>query len=304
MDYQVHDNGVPGSTDTIDLINKYKWFHRIPLPGGIVTPGDITPSKTILSMMDTIDFTGKSVLDIGCWDGFWSFEAERRGATTVFATDDVTQRPVRNQPTFSIASGLKKSHAIYRPNISVYDIDTLEKKDFDIVLYFGVYYHLKHPLLAFSKLRRICKDGAILLTEGPAFGSRTNSFAKFYYRQWWVGDRSNWWVPSIKCLKEMIECSYFKVSNDVRLSDHKFNFFPMPALRGALTGALGIPQRYVVKAQAVTRADVNYVFPDTDLREFDANDYGSDSVCPGITREHLGFIDRMMAGQIKGSDSN
>ena len=86
--------------ETLELINSTPWVHSIELPGGVVTPGSGPPNKAIMSLFDTIDFTGKVVLDIGFWDGLWAFEAEKRGAKTVYATDDTTQRSLRKSPSF------------------------------------------------------------------------------------------------------------------------------------------------------------------------------------------------------------
>ena len=78
---------------------------------------------TIMRALDTIDFHGKKVLDIGCWDGLWSFEAEKRGATTIVATDLNTQRwPPDGHLTFMLAHEALASKAIYRPDLSIYDV--------------------------------------------------------------------------------------------------------------------------------------------------------------------------------------
>jgi tRNA (mo5U34)-methyltransferase len=77
--------------DLVKQINNYYWSHSIDLGGGVVTPGrpEIT-KKLHLEAYNDIDFSGKKVLDIGCWDGLWSFEAEKRAAAKVYATDDVS----------------------------------------------------------------------------------------------------------------------------------------------------------------------------------------------------------------------
>src|SRR5262245_60939622 len=79
-------------------IDKIKWYHEFDFPNGLVTRAT-TPDaevhrriwKFIAAELDKIDFAGKTVLDLGCWDGYWSFYAERRGASRVLATDDSTQ---------------------------------------------------------------------------------------------------------------------------------------------------------------------------------------------------------------------
>src|SRR2546423_11103508 len=70
-----------------EAVNGIKWFHRIDLGHGVVTPGiDDTPAK-LATIGLPVDLHGQSVLDVGAWDGFFSFEAERRGARRVLATD-------------------------------------------------------------------------------------------------------------------------------------------------------------------------------------------------------------------------
>ena len=264
--------------DFIDYINSLSWVHSIELPYGIITPGRWgLPNKALLSFFDTIDFKGKSVLDIGCWDGLWAFEAEKRGATMVYATDDVSQRPLQDQLTFAAAHEFLQSKVIYEPMISVYEIDKLAKRDFDIVLFFGVYYHLKHPLYAFSKLRKMLGEGGLLLLEGPAFQSRRVSYAKFYYHKLFQNDATIWWVPTLKCIREMIECSFFEITREVDTSKLRYSRSnPLYTVgRNAAMAVLNqkFPKRYIIEAKAVSKGDFNYWCPDTDLIQYDKNDY-------------------------------
>src|SRR5690349_3121264 len=74
-------------------VAKIKWYHHIDLGNGIVTPGGDIPGKDKLDFVKLpADLTGMTVLDIGAWDGFFSFEAERRGAKRVVATDSYVWR--------------------------------------------------------------------------------------------------------------------------------------------------------------------------------------------------------------------
>src|SRR5215217_2754623 len=74
--------------ETLEVVNSIRWHHRITLPGGIVTPGRDDSSKKLSRLQLPERLDGKSVLDIGAWDGFFSFECERRGAAKVVAYDD------------------------------------------------------------------------------------------------------------------------------------------------------------------------------------------------------------------------
>jgi tRNA (mo5U34)-methyltransferase len=240
----------------VERVGRLKWVHRIDLGHGVVTPGLWNPNHpVILRALDDIDFRGKKVLDIGCWDGLWSFEAERRGAARVYATDLVSQRVFRGQPTFRLAHKVLRSRVRYRPNLSVYDVERLGVRDFDVVIYAGVYYHVKDPLRSFSALRRVMKDGGLLLVEGATL-DEDGCFARYYYREIYKKDRSNWWVPTVECLKEWVESSYF---DEVRTYD--------------VWDAGGRNLRTTMVARAVRRADPHYIRPDEELRDFDLNQY-------------------------------
>ena len=237
-------------------VARQTWVHTIDLGGGAFTPGrwgKLNPC--ILRAFDSIDFHGKTVLDIGCWDGYYSFEAEKRGAARVFATDLITQRKSAECPTFELAKELRGSKAEYFPQTSVYDVESLGVRDFDVVIYTGVYYHLKDPLRSFAKLRRVMKEGATIIVEGAVIDA-PECYAKFYYRDPYVTDYSNWWVPTIPCLRQWVECNFLA-------PQHEFGTWD--AGRGNL--------RFALTASAVSRADARYIRPDEDLRAFDQNVY-------------------------------
>jgi tRNA (mo5U34)-methyltransferase len=142
-------------------VHQLKWVHRIDLGHGLVTPGLWNTHPIIARAFDEIDFRGAKVLDIGCWDGLWSFEAEKRGAALVHAVDLVSQRDFSGQPTFRLASQILGSRVKYSPNLSVYDVEKLGVRDFDVVIYAGVYYHLKDPLRSLAALRRVMRGGGV-----------------------------------------------------------------------------------------------------------------------------------------------
>src|SRR5687768_7795990 len=100
--------------EILQEVNKLRWVHSIDLGNGIVTPGHWGQHPPILKkFIDSIDFRGKKVLDIGCWDGLWSFEAEKRGAAEVYATDLISQRNFHQLPTFELASRVLRSKVKY-----------------------------------------------------------------------------------------------------------------------------------------------------------------------------------------------
>jgi tRNA (mo5U34)-methyltransferase len=254
-----------------ERIQSLKWVHSIDLGNGIVTPGMWgSPSPTIVKALDTIDFRGKKVLDIGCWDGLWSFEAEKRGAKTVIATDYNTQRwPQAGHETFMLAREALGSRAVYRPDVSVYDVPRLfPERDFDVVLFCGIYYHLRDPLLALSRLRQAMKPGGVIVVEGEVSIDREKCTAEFLYANSHSNDLSNWWVPTIRCLHEWVESSYFEVQQEF--------LPPFRELKAALAEKLRrrrVPppvfSRAVLTARAAVRRDPKYLYPDGELAEFD-----------------------------------
>ena len=153
--------------ELLAMAGKMNWVHAIDLGDGVVTPGLWGRGNPVIEKaLLEIDWRGKKVLDIGCWDGMYSFLAESQGAAEVYATDLVNQRDYSDQPTFLLARELRNSKAIYYPQMSVYDVETLGFRDFDVIIFSGIYYHLKDPVLALTTLRRLLKVGGLILVEG------------------------------------------------------------------------------------------------------------------------------------------
>jgi tRNA (mo5U34)-methyltransferase len=260
----------------LEEVARQEWLYSVDLGGGVITPGRFgPPNPQILEAFGQIEFRDKHVLDVGCFEGQWSFEAEKRGAAAVLATDYLvgdprarpSERGIKELPTFRLAHTILGSRVEYRPDVSVYDVTRLERRDFDIVVFCGVYYHLKHPLLALSRLREVIREGGTLIVEGPVIHGSREPYARFFYRDLLADDRSNWWVPTLSCLLEWIECSYFEIE---RVSD------PTPQEVRLVRAAEGPGRsrkerivRHTVLARAVTRKDPRYVLPDEDLERFD-----------------------------------
>ncbi len=253
------------TTDRDELVRRAlalpAWFHTIELDDGVTTPGVWGEQHHIREALDRVDFRDARVLDVGCLDGRWTFEAERRGAAEVYATDLLSQvvDPGRAE-YFEIAAEILGSRARYDPNLSVYDVARLGVRDFDVVLFLGVFYHLKSPLLALARLRQIMREGATIVVEGQVIHDEV-SYARFFYGQAFYGDRSNWWIPSIACLTEWLESSFLEVGWANTMEPVTWD-------------CLDATSRAVVLAKAVRRADPKLVVPDEELREFDENVYG------------------------------
>jgi SAM-dependent methyltransferase len=173
------------------------WYHSIELANGEVIPGLQSPAQLHARLQQfpiPRDLKGKRVLDIGAWDGWFSFEMEKRGASVV-AVDLVLNEKLL------LARQLLGSNIDCRV-ANVYDLREEEYGHFDVVLFFGVLYHLKHPLLA---LERVCALGADLVcVESYVTDDGSNPAAKphmeFYEKTELCGQFDNWVGPNSACL--------------------------------------------------------------------------------------------------------
>jgi tRNA (mo5U34)-methyltransferase len=215
--------------ELLALARSYKWWHSIDL-GEMVTEGVTGRWALTERAFDRLEFAGRKVLDIGCFDGIWSFEAEKRGAREVYAVDLVSMRHSSEEPTFQVAHKLLGSKVRYYPNLSIYDVGRLGVTDFDIVIFCGLYYHLQHPLQALEALRAVMAEGGHLIVEGPALDLTDRVFADFHARTWFAGDPTNWWIPSMACLREWLDTTFFDV--EAEWSGNR-NFAPPPASHAA-----------------------------------------------------------------------
>lgn len=192
------------------------WYHVVELPHGIITPG-WAPQHPEFYKLPT-DLTGKRVLDVGAWDGFWAFEALRRGASEVVCIDDFSdtihdgeKRDWRQLLLCRDALGYT-SNDVWCEELSVYDVSEAALGHFDVVLLFGVFYHLRHGLLALEKLADVtkellCIESAICDDYSPylQIGGRNNGpVMEFFPTDEYGKNGTNWWCPTLRCLTLMV----------------------------------------------------------------------------------------------------
>jgi tRNA (mo5U34)-methyltransferase len=186
-------------------VAQVRWFHSIDLGHGIVTPGQDADPRRIERMRLPADLSGRSVLDIGAWDGFYSFEAERRGARRVLATDSFSWQ-VHGDGTGK--RGFDLAHEALRSGVEQREVDVMnlspdEVGSFDVVLFLGVLYHLRHPLLALERVAAVTGELLILETEVDLALGRRPAMA-FYPGQELRGDWTNWWGPNAAAVVAML----------------------------------------------------------------------------------------------------
>ena len=200
------------------LVNSVdKWYHAIEVAPGIFTPG-VRNCQVVLDRLDSLglpqDCQSLRVLDIGCRDGFFSFEMENRGAEVVaidYADVNITG--------FSVVSQIKNSQIKYVTD-NVYQLNSSKYGFFDIVLFLGVLYHLRNPLLALDKIQKIIKPDGLLFVETEIttnfiLGKINTPVWQFYPGASLNNDATNKWAPNRSGLKAVVEEAQFKVINDL-----------------------------------------------------------------------------------------
>lgn len=191
-----------------ERVNGRTWFHRIDLGHGIVTPGmDDSPKKLIHVDMPA-DLTGWSVIDVGAFDGFFSFEAEARGADRVLATDHCYWNlpgvsSVYTPAGFDIAKEARGS-CVESRDIAVEDLSPETVGEFDLVLFLGVLYHAQDPLRYLRNMRAICRRQLIVETHIDALDYPRPAMV-FYPGATLNGDATNFWGPNPAAVVAMLE---------------------------------------------------------------------------------------------------
>lgn len=214
-----------------------EWYHSIELAPGIVTPGraPLDAWEATLKDLQLPDLHGKDVLDIGAYDGFYSFAAERLGARRVVALDEYVWstdmqaymrewREARSAGTF-IESPRNSKHwqpetlpgrrpfdavrSAFESRVEpvVGDFMNVTPADlgcFDVVLFLGVLYHMEEPLTAVRRVAEFLAPGGRLFIETEAIdipGAPDGRFVEFFPANELNNDASNWWAPNVGALE-------------------------------------------------------------------------------------------------------
>jgi tRNA (mo5U34)-methyltransferase len=204
------------------------WFHNIELKGVPTAPdhflGDYPAVKwRRFAHILPADLTGLSVLDIGCNGGFYSIEMKRRGASRVLGIDaDSTYLAQARFAARVLGLSIEFRH------LSVYDVGAIGER-FDVVLFMGVLYHLRHPLLALDLVHKhVAAD--LLVFQSMHRGSPKVEAVADDYDFWdsdhfdrpgypklhfierrYAGDETNWWVPNRACVEAMLRSAGFRI---------------------------------------------------------------------------------------------
>jgi tRNA (mo5U34)-methyltransferase len=220
------------------------WFHSIDLGEGVVSPGVKTADllRDELAALQLPDLTGRTVLDIGAWDGFYTFAAERAGAARVVALDhyawslDFTAAPAYVARRAEL--GLKPDSwetvpELWRPDTLpgkrgfdlgrsvlgsraeavVADFMTVDLErlgTFDVVFYLGVLYHMQNPLLALQRVAQATRTVAIVESAAVVVpGHESRAMVEFFPEDGLGDDPTNWWAPNEEALKGLCRAAGF-----------------------------------------------------------------------------------------------
>lgn len=191
-------------------VAKIKWFHTIDLGNGVITPGVGDTAKKLKKLGIPENLRGVSVLDIGAWDGFFSFEAERRGASRVLATDSFCWGGAGwgTKAGFELAREALNSK-VEDMEIDVLDISPEKVGIFDLVLFLGVFYHMRYPLLALERVFSVTGKQLILQTHVDMLECKRPVMA-FYPGAELRKDPTNWWGPNPAAVEAMLKTVGFQ----------------------------------------------------------------------------------------------
>lgn len=204
------------------------WFHNINLRGVQTAPdhflGDYPSIKwRAFAHALPASLAGKSVLDVGCNAGFYAIEMKRRGAARVVGVDSDDRYLAQARFAAEVAGTEIEFH-----KMSVYELPSLRER-FDLVLFMGVLYHLRHPLLALDILHEHVVGDTLVFQSMLRGTAETRPVARDY--EFWEDDHfdtpgyplmyfvehkyahdpTNWWIPNRACAEAMLRSAGFEI---------------------------------------------------------------------------------------------
>jgi tRNA (mo5U34)-methyltransferase len=227
------------------------WFHNIELDGIQTAPnhflGDYPAIKwRRFAHAIPNDLSGRTVLDMGCNGGFYALEMKRRGAARVVGIDS-DEGYLRQARFAAEIAGADIEFA----NLSVYDVGALGER-FDVVLFLGVLYHLRHPLLALDLIREhvvkdlfVCQSmqrgdpGEEAIEQDYPFAETEifdrPSFPRLHFIEHrYAKDDTNWWVPNRACTRAMLRSAGFVIEANPEEEVFVCRPGPVPSAFGAV----------------------------------------------------------------------
>ncbi len=239
------------------------WFHNIELGDGLWTAPDHFlgdyPRFKFERFADALpdDMSGRSVLDIGCNAGFYAVEMKRRGAARVLGIDS----DERYLAQARLVTGALGFGDVEFRNLSVYDVGALGER-FDLVIFMGVLYHLRHPLLALDLIREhVAGDRMLFQTmqqgspaifpvpedhpfhlpgtfDPPRYFDDPGYPRLHFIEREFARDWTNWWAPNAACSQAMLRAAGFTIEANPEEEVYLCRVAPIPYEDWGPTGAV------------------------------------------------------------------
>ena len=208
-----------------EILSKRRFRTIFEVVPGVFTQGKVEVAKRIeqyFKQAKVKSIKGKRFLDIGSWDGGFSFHFEKLGAEVV-AVDVMDP----DKFGFNLLKDLLESKVEFH-RMTVYDMEPENVGMFDYILFSGVFYHLKHPLLALEKINAVLNKGGIVFGSGTTSDHyftqgrknlqlnkeypKANNFPIAFYADGdFMKDKTNWVIPNAKCLENWFLRSGFEI---------------------------------------------------------------------------------------------
>jgi tRNA (mo5U34)-methyltransferase len=194
----------------------WTWYHRFEIVPGVITPGTYIPNFILDKMNLPDDLSGHRVLDLGASDGFFSLVMRHRGAEVVSV--DYRSKDQHGFGTMERISGINFD---YRQT-NIYAITPEAFGTFDIVLFFGVLYHLPDMMKALALIRAVCTDRMFIETQCDVEFSPGEPAARYYKEDTLNNDVTNFWVPNPRCLDDILHDTAFEIDRHETWGDRYF----------------------------------------------------------------------------------
>lgn len=196
-------------SDLAERIAGIEWFHRIELAPGILTAGKIDPTPRLPGLRLPDDLSGRTLLDIGAWDGFFSFEMERRGAE-VTALDSFSW----SGEGWGSRAGFDCAREALGSKVKAVEMEVLDLSpdaigQFDIVLFLNVLYHMLHPALAIERVASVTRDLLVLETFTDLNDIAEPAVALYGSGDLW-GDETSYCGPNLPGIELMLRNAGFR----------------------------------------------------------------------------------------------
>ncbi|WP_238311210.1 DUF1698 domain-containing protein [Methylobacterium organophilum] len=182
-----------------------RWFHSYNFPDGEKVRGRKPPGQLEdeARKIFTMSLSDRTVLDIGAWDGYFSFEAEKRGAKSVLATDHFCW----SGPGWGTKDGFNYAHSKLGSKIESKDIDLPAINPgtvgiHDVTLFLGVLYHLRDPLGGLAALSHVTREIAVIETVVDEMNN-PNPVLRYFLGKSLNNDPTNYFAPNLYALEDM-----------------------------------------------------------------------------------------------------